>query len=250
MLPHEILWWLAAWLCISLLVSLLIGKLIRGPKYVRSRLWLVPRTAGRWPSCDPVGRPAKRPGSAVQRLQPPDAHHRDALPRLVTDALGVVRNLPGAFAGAALHPPVVPARAVPNLQDGPEESGIARVTVLALTRMAEGERVIGVEPNTGGITVGTSIKGWPPPPTRSRLHKHPPNPGRNRPKRCRCGSGARRPSGVAADQWRGCTWARAAHDQLLAPVTPKPFPSVPDLNPRTGLSKLSQHLFREDLANR
>jgi hypothetical protein len=41
-------------------------------------------------------------------------------------------NLPAAFAGAALHPPVVPARAVPDLQDGPEESRIARVTVLAL----------------------------------------------------------------------------------------------------------------------
>jgi len=80
------------------------------------------------------------------------------------DALGVVRNLTGGVAGAALHPPVVPARAVLDLQDGPEESRIARVTVLALPRVAEGGRVIGVEPNTGGITVGKSIKGWPPPP--------------------------------------------------------------------------------------
>jgi hypothetical protein len=56
---------------------------------------------------------------------------------------GVVRNLPAEFAGATFHPPVVPARAVPNLQDGPEGSRIARVTVLALARVAEGRRVIG-----------------------------------------------------------------------------------------------------------
>jgi hypothetical protein len=37
---------------------------------------------------------------------------------------------------------------------------------------------------------------------------------------------------------------RAAHDQMLAPVTPRPFPSVPDLNTRTVLSKLSEHLSR------
>jgi hypothetical protein len=47
------------------------------------------------------------------------------------DALGVVRNLPAAIAGATFHPPVAPARAVSNLQDGPEESRIVRVTVLA-----------------------------------------------------------------------------------------------------------------------
>jgi hypothetical protein len=70
-------------------------------------------------------------------------------------ALGVVRNLPAAFAGATFHPPVAPACAVPNLQDGPEESRIARVTVLALARVAKGGRVIGVEPNTtvGGLLV-------------------------------------------------------------------------------------------------
>ena len=45
---------------------------------------------------------------------------------------GVVRNLPAVFAGATFHPPVAPARAVPNLLDGPEESRIARVTMLAL----------------------------------------------------------------------------------------------------------------------
>jgi hypothetical protein len=65
-----------------------------------------------------------------------------------------VRNLPAVFAGGAFNPPVAPARAVPNLQDGPEESRIARVTVLALTRVAEGGRVIGVEPNT---TVGLLV---------------------------------------------------------------------------------------------
>ena len=59
-----------------------------------------------------------------------------------------MRNLPAVFAGGAFNPPVAPARAVPNLQDGPEQSRIARVTVLALARVAEGGRVIGVEPNT------------------------------------------------------------------------------------------------------
>ena len=58
-----------------------------------------------------------------------------------------MRNLPAMFAGGAFHPPVAPARAVPNLQDDPEESRIARVMVLALAR-AEGGRVIGVEPDT------------------------------------------------------------------------------------------------------
>jgi hypothetical protein len=62
------------------------------------------------------------------------------------DALGVVRNLPGAIAGAALHPRGVPAPPVLDLQEDPEESRIARVTVLALARVAEGRRVIGVEP--------------------------------------------------------------------------------------------------------
>ena len=50
------------------------------------------------------------------------------------DALGVERNLPGGVAGATFHPPVAPARTVPNPQDGPEESGIARVTVFAPAR--------------------------------------------------------------------------------------------------------------------
>jgi hypothetical protein len=47
---------------------------------------------------------------------------------------GVVRNLPAGIAGATFHPPVAAARAVSNLQDDPEESRIARVTVLALAR--------------------------------------------------------------------------------------------------------------------
>ena len=59
-----------------------------------------------------------------------DVHLRD----------GIVRNLPAAFAGATFHPPVAPTRAVPNPQDDPEESWIARVTVLALARVAEGGR--------------------------------------------------------------------------------------------------------------
>jgi hypothetical protein len=65
-----------------------------------------------------------------------------------------VRNLPAAFASATFHPPVAPARAVPNLQDDPEESRIDRGTVLALARVAEGGRVVGVEPNT---TVGLLV---------------------------------------------------------------------------------------------
>jgi hypothetical protein len=38
MLPDEILWWLAAWLCISLMFSPLIGKLIRGRSAREDRL--------------------------------------------------------------------------------------------------------------------------------------------------------------------------------------------------------------------
>jgi hypothetical protein len=60
---------------------------------------------------------------------------------------------------------------VPNLQDGPEESRIARITVLALARVAEGGRVIGVERNT---TVGLLVDvlgpaSTPPRPDASRL---------------------------------------------------------------------------------
>jgi hypothetical protein len=40
------------------------------------------------------------------------------------DALGEVRNLPGAVAGEARHPRVAPARAVPDVQDEPEPSDI------------------------------------------------------------------------------------------------------------------------------
>jgi hypothetical protein len=47
----------------------------------------------------------------VEQLQ--GAHLRD----------GLVLNLPAGFAGATFHPPVAPARAVPNLQDGPERAG-------------------------------------------------------------------------------------------------------------------------------
>jgi hypothetical protein len=74
----------------------------------------------------------------IEQLQ--DAHLRE----------GVVRNLPAVFAGGAFHPPVAPARAVPNLEDDPEESRIARGTVLALARMAGGGRVKRVEPASRG----------------------------------------------------------------------------------------------------
>jgi hypothetical protein len=59
-----------------------------------------------------------------------------------------VRNLPAVFAGGAFHPPVTPVHAVSNPQDGPEQSRIGRIAVLALARVAEGGRVVGVEPNT------------------------------------------------------------------------------------------------------
>jgi hypothetical protein len=45
-----------------------------------------------------------------------------------------------------LDPPITPVHAVSNPQDGPEQSGIGRIAVLALARVAEGGRVVGVEP--------------------------------------------------------------------------------------------------------
>ena len=65
-----------------------------------------------------------------------------------------MRDLPAVIAGSAFHPPVAPARAVPNLQDDPKQRGIGRVAVLALARVAEGGRVVGVEPST---TVGLLV---------------------------------------------------------------------------------------------
>ena len=67
------------------------------------------------------------------------------LPRLFVveasspDALGIVRK-PANRIRRCHIPPTSSPRAVPNLQDGPEESRIARVTVLALARVAEGGR--------------------------------------------------------------------------------------------------------------
>jgi hypothetical protein len=94
-------------------------------------------------------------GSPVEswKTGPSSRPHRAAAGRPLRD--GVVRNLPAEFAGATFHPPVAAARAVPNLQDGPEESRVARVTVLARARVAEGGRIIGVEPNTtvGGLLI-------------------------------------------------------------------------------------------------
>ena len=68
-----------------------------------------------------------------------------------------------------IPPTSSPARAVPNLQDDPEESRIARVTV-ALARVAEGGRVIGIEQNTtlGGLLVdvlGPTLAYRPPMPS-------------------------------------------------------------------------------------
>ena len=67
------------------------------------------------------------------------------------DALGVVRNLPGGVAGAALHPPVVPPSAVPDPQDDPEHGGIGRGGELAPTRVAAGLGVEWVGANTVGL---------------------------------------------------------------------------------------------------
>jgi hypothetical protein len=78
------------------------------------------------------------------------------------------------FTGGAFHPPVAPARAVANLQDGPEESRIARVTVLALARVAEGGWAIGVEPNaTVGLledVLGPALTDRPPMPSLASDH--------------------------------------------------------------------------------
>jgi acetaldehyde dehydrogenase (acetylating) len=67
-----------------------------------------------------------------------------------------MRNLPGALAGAALHPPVVPAGAVPALQDDPEHGGIGLGGELTLPRVAAGLRIARVEPNTVGGGLGTT----------------------------------------------------------------------------------------------
>ena len=105
-----------------------------------------------------------RAGSAVNIVataSPGVAEGRDTASRRSLAAAGssspdgVVRNLPAAFADPTFHLPVAPARAVLDLQDGPEKSKIARVTVLALAGVAESGRVIGVEPNTtvGGLLI-------------------------------------------------------------------------------------------------
>jgi hypothetical protein len=64
------------------------------------------------------------------------------------DALRVARNLPAGFAGAALHPPVVPARAVLDHQEEREHGGIGLGGGLAFPRVAAGLRIERGEPNT------------------------------------------------------------------------------------------------------
>jgi hypothetical protein len=59
-----------------------------------------------------------------------------------------VRNLPAAFAAAAFHPPVAPARAVLDLQEDLEHGGIDLAGDLALLRVATALRIERVEPNT------------------------------------------------------------------------------------------------------
>jgi len=72
------------------------------------------------------------------------------------DALGVVRNLPGRVACAALHPPAAPTRAVLDLQHDLEYSGIGLGGELALPGVAAALRVEWVGPNTigEGLAIG------------------------------------------------------------------------------------------------
>jgi hypothetical protein len=69
------------------------------------------------------------------------------------DALGIVRNLPACVAGAALHPQVVPAGAVLDLQEERKHGRISLEGELALPRVAAGLGIERVEPNTtvGGL---------------------------------------------------------------------------------------------------
>src|SRR5918992_2198327 len=99
--------------------------------------------------------PANRRPRHLHPLTPATAGRVTAGSSLPDVFRGEVGNLPAAVAGAALHPPVAAARAVPNLQDGPEQSGIARVPVLALPRVARGRWVERVEPSAtvGGLLV-------------------------------------------------------------------------------------------------
>jgi hypothetical protein len=79
-------------------------------------------------------------------------------PRRIEEFVGVVR---AAHASAiAIAPKSPPTKT-------------SRITKPTCIRVAEsaGHRF---EPNTDGITLATSIKRWPPPSTRSRLHKHLP----------------------------------------------------------------------------
>ena len=59
-----------------------------------------------------------------------------------------MRNLPAGVAGAALHPPVVAARALPDLQEHPNHGGIGRGGELTLRHVTAGLRIERVEPNT------------------------------------------------------------------------------------------------------
>jgi hypothetical protein len=61
------------------------------------------------------------------------AVHLGAVNEPSPDALGVVRNLPGGVAGAAGHPPVVPAPAVLGIQEDPEHGG--NESIVTTTRL-------------------------------------------------------------------------------------------------------------------
>lgn len=70
-------------------------------------------------------------GGRADRLAP-----RGAAAGSSPDALGLVRNLPSGVAGAALHPPVVPARDILDLKKDSEHGGIGRGDEIALRQVA------------------------------------------------------------------------------------------------------------------
>jgi hypothetical protein len=61
------------------------------------------------------------------------------------DALGVVRNLPGAFATGACHPVVAGTQAGLDRQQDLEHGGRDLVAILALRQMPGGRRIVRIE---------------------------------------------------------------------------------------------------------
>jgi hypothetical protein len=87
------------------------------------------------------------------------------------DALGVVRNLPGAVAGGARHPVVSGSKAGLDRQQDLEHGGRGLVDVLALRQVPGGRRIVRFESPPGG--------GWEPGRTNPGLRiREPPCPRR------------------------------------------------------------------------